>query len=212
MEDERCCGSGTCLIDPDGRCWCGQVWDGRQMAPPRGPAGEPGVPHADDGAPTPQASTDAPKRRAAFASGLRLGAAWLMAGLGLGLPLAAAAADLASADTKAVRAVVEAQLAAMAAGDGEAAFARASPAIRGRFGDAARFMAMVKGVYPMLMRPAGLSFLQPRVEEGGIVQQVQLRDREGRYWLATYALERQPDASWRIGGCTVVGETGKAMT
>lgn len=31
-EDSRCCGTGTCIIDPEGRCWCGQVWDGEKMA------------------------------------------------------------------------------------------------------------------------------------------------------------------------------------
>lgn len=29
--DPRCCGTGTCIIDGDGRCWCGQVWDGEKM-------------------------------------------------------------------------------------------------------------------------------------------------------------------------------------
>ena len=24
--DTRCCGSGACIIDPEGRCWCGQQW------------------------------------------------------------------------------------------------------------------------------------------------------------------------------------------
>jgi hypothetical protein len=35
-EDPRCCGSGTCIIDNQGRCWCGQQWDGQKMcnAPP----------------------------------------------------------------------------------------------------------------------------------------------------------------------------------
>jgi hypothetical protein len=30
-EDMRCCGNGACIIDPDGRCWCGQQWDGEKM-------------------------------------------------------------------------------------------------------------------------------------------------------------------------------------
>ena len=34
-EDSRCCGTGTCIIDPEGRCWCGQVWDGEEMAMPK---------------------------------------------------------------------------------------------------------------------------------------------------------------------------------
>ncbi len=33
-EDPRCCGSGTCIIDNEGRCWCGQQWDGHQMCHP----------------------------------------------------------------------------------------------------------------------------------------------------------------------------------
>jgi hypothetical protein len=30
-DDPRCCGSGTCIIDNEGRCWCGQQWDGQKM-------------------------------------------------------------------------------------------------------------------------------------------------------------------------------------
>jgi len=30
-DDARCCGSGTCIIDAEGRCWCGQQWDGEKM-------------------------------------------------------------------------------------------------------------------------------------------------------------------------------------
>ena len=36
-EDPRCCGSGTCIIDTEGRCWCGQRWDGEKMAAPPAP-------------------------------------------------------------------------------------------------------------------------------------------------------------------------------
>ena len=34
-EDPRCCGTGTCIIDPEGFCWCGQKWDGEKMAMPK---------------------------------------------------------------------------------------------------------------------------------------------------------------------------------
>jgi hypothetical protein len=30
--DPRCCGTGTCIINADGECWCGQKWDGQKMA------------------------------------------------------------------------------------------------------------------------------------------------------------------------------------
>ena len=29
--DSRCCGSGVCIINDAGECWCGQKWDGEKM-------------------------------------------------------------------------------------------------------------------------------------------------------------------------------------
>ena len=34
MEDTRCCGTGTCIINAQGYCWCGQKWDGEKMCFP----------------------------------------------------------------------------------------------------------------------------------------------------------------------------------
>lgn len=34
MEDPRCCGTGTCIINAEGYCWCGQRWDGERMCFP----------------------------------------------------------------------------------------------------------------------------------------------------------------------------------
>lgn len=31
-EDPRCCGSGTCIINAEGHCWCGQQWNGVKMS------------------------------------------------------------------------------------------------------------------------------------------------------------------------------------
>ena len=33
-DDTRCCGTGTCMINAEGVCWCGQQWDGEKMCPP----------------------------------------------------------------------------------------------------------------------------------------------------------------------------------
>jgi hypothetical protein len=44
------------------------------------------------------------------------------------------------------------------------------------------------------------------------MQVVQLRGRDGRAWLATYELQRQPDGRWRINGCAVQADTGKSST
>jgi hypothetical protein len=137
---------------------------------------------------------------------------------GLLAPVAAGAAMLLEPDASAVRKVVEAQLQAFAADDAERAFSYASTGIRAQFGDATTFMAMVRGGYPMVVRPAAVSFFLPQAEPGAAPasatarQNVQLRDREGRLWMATYMLERQADAGWRISGCVVVADSGKSMT
>jgi hypothetical protein len=34
-EDSRCCGTGTCIINSEGECWCGQRWDGEKMCFPK---------------------------------------------------------------------------------------------------------------------------------------------------------------------------------
>ena len=124
----------------------------------------------------------------------------------------ARAADLSERDAKAVRAVVEAQLQALAADDAVRAFSFASPAIRSQFGDAATFITMVRQGYPVLIRPAATAFFQPEAVEGTVIQVVQLRDSAGRSWLATYQLQRQADQRWCINGCVVAPDAGKSST
>ncbi|MCU0926144.1 MAG: hypothetical protein MUF44_08910 [Hydrogenophaga sp.] len=52
-EDTRCCGSGTCIINAEGRCWCGQRWDGERMChEPLAPAPTPQRAAAEPAQPT----------------------------------------------------------------------------------------------------------------------------------------------------------------
>jgi len=125
------------------------------------------------------------------------------------LPSAARAEPVSAADSKAARAVVEAQLAAFAEDDGKRAFSYAAPSIREMFGSPDRFMAMVRGSYPVVYRPAAVVFLNPEWVQGQLVQGVHLTDASGALWLAVYSLERQPDKSWRISGCSVQPSAGK---
>jgi hypothetical protein len=47
-EDERCCGTGTCLINSEGLCWCGQQWNGTTMCRPASPQAHATAPAAVD--------------------------------------------------------------------------------------------------------------------------------------------------------------------
>ena len=120
--------------------------------------------------------------------------------------------EVSTSDGRAVRAVVEAQLKALATDDSVRAFSYASPAIKKQFGNAATFFEMVRRTYPMLIRPVAISFFRPESGDGVITQGVQFRDREGNIWRAIYELQRQPDKSWRINGCAVTADDDSSTT
>lgn len=72
MDDERCCGTGTCIINADGLCWCGQQWNGSTMCFPQ--SEPPDVPVKTRSAvPSGTASTLAPTAPTSGPSGFHAG-------------------------------------------------------------------------------------------------------------------------------------------
>ena len=118
-------------------------------------------------------------------------------------PAGACAAALTSEDAEMVRAVVQAQLEAFRDDDADSAFETAAPAVREAIGSSGRFLAMVRGAYPMVYRPARIAFHQPEEAAGQILQMVEITDADAKSWLALFSMEKQPDNSWRISGCLV---------
>ncbi|MCR9221521.1 MAG: DUF4864 domain-containing protein [Alphaproteobacteria bacterium] len=130
-------------------------------------------------------------------------AAFLLAALAAGAAVAAPAPAAAegSADP-ALTAVIDRQLAAFAAGDRQAAFAQAAPAIQARFPDPDIFMRMVTTGYGALIGPKATTFLAPEALSGGrVLQPMALIDAEGQGWTAFYTMEPQADGGWKIAGC-----------
>lgn len=140
-----------------------------------------------------------------------LAAVCLTLAVAFGASLPARAQPVATADARAARTIVSAQLEAFASDDAKRAFSYAAPSIRAMFGTPERFIAMVRAGYPVVYRAAGVTFLIPLRVEGDLVQGVHLTDAAGGLWLATYRLERQPDGTWRIAGCDVQPATGKMV-
>jgi hypothetical protein len=121
-----------------------------------------------------------------------------------------AADEVSASDARAVRALVEAQLAAFASDDADKAFSLAAPAIQAMFVNPDRFLAMVRQSYPVVYRPASVSFLQPEWIDGKLIQRVQMADEAGAPWMVVYELERQADRSWRIAGCLAARGQGRS--
>ena len=107
-------------------------------------------------------------------------------------------------DVEAIRAVINRQIDAFRRDDAREAFALVSPDVQETFGTPERFLHMVRVSYRAVYRPASVSFLGLTVMGHDAVQQVQLTERSGAVWVAYYAMQRQPDGSWRTNGCHLV--------
>ena len=125
--------------------------------------------------------------------------------------LKATAAPLSEADSRTIQGVVTAQLEAFAEDDADRAFQTATPAVREAIGSSGRFLAMVRGAYPMVYRPASVTFHKAEEEDGGVLQLVEITDENAKSWIALFAMERQPDSSWRISGCAVAENHWQAI-
>ena len=138
--------------------------------------------------------------------------------LWLGLALAgltpAALADqpaVPAPSAKAVQLIVRAQLDAFAADDAKRAYSYAAANIQQMFGTADNFMEMVRTTYPVVYRPASVTFLTPKPQGKVVVQPVHMADGRGATWIAVYRLEQQKDKSWRIAGCVLVPNGGQTV-
>jgi ketosteroid isomerase-like protein len=123
---------------------------------------------------------------------------WAALAAAFALAQASPVAQPSAEDARAIRAVVEEQLAAFKVDDGEKAFSYAAPVIRERFRTAAAFMDMVRDGYAPLYRPRMVEFLSSAIIEGDTVQAVRVVGQDGDVKVALYFMERQADGSWKI--------------
>ena len=117
---------------------------------------------------------------------------------------AAAAETLPVAERRAIEQKIRRQLDAFAQDDAEGAFGFATPDIRRMFGTSDHFMEMVRENYGAVYRSSSAAFLRLESIGGQWVQTVQIVDGEGRVWRALFTMKRQPDKSWKVGGCQLV--------
>jgi hypothetical protein len=89
-------------------------------------------------------------------------------------------------DAEAARNVIEQQLSAFRAGNGEAAYSHAAPGIR--------------RLYGVLTNPQAHVFGRNTAFGGEVHQEVIVTGRDGKQWQAVYSLARQEDGSWKITG------------
>lgn len=111
-------------------------------------------------------------------------------------------------DIAAAQDVIRSQTEAIVRDDGATAYTFAAPALQQIFQQPDIFMAMVQQSYAPIYRHKRFEFGESQVSEGRIAQKVDIIDDDGDPWTALYTLERQPDGTLKITGCTLVKETG----
>jgi hypothetical protein len=130
--------------------------------------------------------------------------AWGLIAL-LAFPLSPSAQAVSEAEAQEFQRIITGQLEAFNADDVAAAYAFAAPSIRLMFPNPEIFMSMVKKGYPPVYRRQAYSFGHIDHAMGGApTQHVTIVDVKGKVWTALYAMEQQPDGSWKIVGCRLV--------
>ena len=112
-----------------------------------------------------------------------------------------AAERLGASDRQAIETTIRQQLEAFARDDAKTAFGYATPDIQRMFRSSDNFLSMVRESYQPVYRSAGVQFVRLEAVDGSWVQTVQLVDGEGRVWRALFTMKRQPDRTWKVGGC-----------
>lgn len=128
----------------------------------------------------------------------------------LGALAAGPAAGLDDADREAVRGVISGQVEAIRRDDAAGAYAFAAPGIRRIFPSEDVFLEMVRRGYPPIYRQRRFAFGTIEETGDGLAQAVDIQDEAGVDWVAKYTLERQPDGTWRITGCSLVKAPGES--
>jgi hypothetical protein len=120
-------------------------------------------------------------------------------------PVTAGAGPVSDADRAEFQRIITGQIDAFRADDGARAYSYAAPSIRRLFSSPDIFMRMVRQGYQPVYRPQSFRFGEAALDPlGRPAQRVTVVGPDGKTYEALYSMERQPDGSWRIDGCTLL--------
>ena len=121
------------------------------------------------------------------------------------LSLSAFADSTSGAEKAEFQRIITAQITAFRADDGQAAYDFAAPVVKNIFPTPEIFMAMVKQGYPQVYRPQSFNFTETLIDPmGRPAQKMTVVGPDGKSYIALYSMEKQPDGTWLISGCTLL--------
>lgn len=125
----------------------------------------------------------------------------------IGAVLAAGLSGAAFAQGSEIQGVISSQLEAFKADNFAQAFTFASPGIRGIFRTPENFGRMVTQGFPMVWRPAEVTYLGLDNENGVLSQTVRIVDGDGAVHLLKYRM-LETDDGWKINGVQILEAPG----
>mgnify|MGYP006074718515 FL=1 len=114
---------------------------------------------------------------------------------------------VAASEKEDVQAIINGQFQAFLEGDVSRAFTYASPSIRSIFETPQNFGEMVQNGYPMIWRPASVTFLENKQTPQGRTQDVQIFDAAGTAHYVRYFVTQTP-SGWKISGVQLLDVAG----
>ena len=111
------------------------------------------------------------------------------------------------AQSEGSQSTINGQMEAFRADDFDRAFTYASPNIKRMFGSSENFGTMVRNGYPMVWRPAEVTYLELREENGSYWQKVKIEDAEGRVNVLDYRM-LDTENGWKIYGEQLLESAG----
>jgi hypothetical protein len=121
------------------------------------------------------------------------------------MSVAAFAQSISETEKSEFQRIITAQISAFRADDGPAAYSFAAPIVRKIFPTPEIFMSMVKQGYPPVYRPQSFNFTEALIDPlGRPAQKMLVVGPDGKTYEALYSMEKQPDGTWRISGCTLL--------
>jgi hypothetical protein len=121
------------------------------------------------------------------------------------MTLTASAQSISATENSEFQRIIAAQINAFQADDGPTAYSFAAPVVRKIFPTPEIFMSMVKRGYGPVYRPKSFNFTEALIDPmGRPAQKMLVVGPDGKTYEALYFMEKQPDGTWRISGCTLL--------
>lgn len=121
------------------------------------------------------------------------------------MSMAAFAQSISETEKSEFQRIIAAQISAFRADDGPTAYSFAAPVVRNIFPTPEIFMSMVKRGYSPVYRPQSFNFTEALIDPmGRPAQKMLVVGPDGKTYEALYSMEKQPDGTWRISGCTLL--------